>query len=260
MGEQKQFRSEQARKNYEKQEKLRAQAAKRKVFNAKKEALIAKAKAWLQDHRKQVAVGAAIAAVALVILWLVCKWFIGPDGSIPNFFGHLVGTEDNWLIIDTADTNADPRYRHLADYDIPEGYKKDEFTVFTDDIQQDFYCKPVEKGGVICDFYIAAAKNMTGATYLDTLLSYQTHKTATEPKQAVIAGKDTTYVYMTFDESDTDGEGMGFSCLCIYMDTPQGSAVSAMVNSYTVPVEEMPDEATLLAEAEYILSGLTLVK
>lgn len=260
MAEQKQFRSEQARRNYEKQEKLRTQAARRKALQAKKAELTGTARTWLKENRSLAAAIAVAAVVVLVILWLACKWFIGPDGSIPNFFGHLVGVEENWLIIDTAATNDDPRYHHLADFDIPEGYKKDDFTVFTDGIQQDFYCTPVEEGGVICDFYIAAAKNMTGATYLDTLLSYQSHQTASEPRQAVIAGKDVNYVYMTFDESDTDGEGMAFSCLCIYIDTPQGSAVSAMINSYTVPAEEMPDEAALLAEAEYILSGLTVLK
>ena len=33
-----------------------------------------------------------------------------------------------------------------------------------------------------------------------------------------------------------------------------------MINSYTLPAAEVPDEAALLAEAEHILSGLTLVK
>lgn len=260
MGDQKQFRTDEARKNYEKQEKLRAQAAKRKEFQAKKADVAAKVKGWLQAHRKQVMTGAGVAAVVLVVLWLACKWFIGPEGSIPNFFGHLVGVEDNWLIIDTAKTNDDNRYHHLANFDIPEGYEKGEFTVFTDGVQQDFYCKPVEEGGVICDFYVAAAKNMSGEEYLKALLALQTHQSASEPKKAVIAGKDVNYVYMIFDESDTDGEGMAFSCLCIYIDTPQGSAVSAMINSYTVPAAEMPDEATLLAEAEHILSGLTIIK
>lgn len=260
MGEQKQFRSEEARKNYEKQEKLRARAAQRKALTAKKNELIAKAKSWLAGNKKLATTIAVAAAVVIVLVWLLCKWFVGPGGSIPNFFGHLVGVQDNWLIIDTADKNADPRYHHLADFDIPEGYKKDNFTVFTDGIQQDFYCTPVEKGGLICDFYISAPKNTTGKAYLDLLLSYQTHKTASEPKTAVIAGKNVDYVYMNFDESDTDGEGMGFSCLCIYMDTKQGSCVSAMINSYTVPEAEMPGEAELLAEAEYILAGLTLVK
>lgn len=260
MGEKKQFRSEAARKNYEKQEKLRAQAAKRKEFQTKKAVLTDKAKTWLKENRKLTVTVTVVAVVALVLLWLACKWFIGPEGSIPNFFGHLVGVEDNWLIIDTAETNADNRYHHLADFDIPEGYKKDDFTVFTDGVQQDFYCTPVEEGGVICDFYIAAAKNMSGEEYLEALLGFQSHQTASEPKQAVIAGKDVNYVYMTFDESDTDGEGMAFSCLCIYIDTPQGSAVSAMINSYTVPAEEMPDEAALLAEAEDILAGLTIIK
>lgn len=258
MGEQKQFRSEEARRNYEKQEKLRKQAARRKAFEAKKTEASAKAREWLKVHRKPVTIAAVAAAILLIVIWLVCKWFVGPGGSIPNFFGHLVGVQDNWLILDTADKNDDPRYHHLADFDIPEGYKKDEFTVFTDDVQKDFYCTPVEKGGLICDFYISAAKNMNGKEYLEALLGFQSHRTASEPKKAVIAGKEVNYVYMTFDESDTDGEGMGFSCLCIYVDTEQGSSVSAMINSYTVPFEEMPAEEALLEQAEYILAGLTI--
>lgn len=260
MGDQKQFRSEAARKNYEKQEKLRAQAAKRKELQAKKNALSGKAKAWLSANRKQVMTFSGIAVVVLVVLWLACKWFIGPKGSIPNFFGHLVGVQDNWVIIDTSEDSKNPLYHHLADFDYPEGFQPDDFTVFSDGVQQDFYGTAVEDSGVVCDFYVAATKNLSADEYIDTLLDFESHQTASEPKQAVIAGKDAKYVYLTFDESDTDGEGMAFSCLCIYFDTPQGSAVSAMINSYTLPAAEVPDEAALLAEAEHILAGLTLVK
>lgn len=260
MADQKQFRSEKGRQNYEKQEALRARAARRKALQQKKIDLTTRANAWLQKNRKQAAIIAAAAVAVLLAMWLACKWFVGPQGSIPNFFGHLVGVEDNWLVIDTSEDSKHPRYHHLANFEYPEGYQQDDFTVFTDGIQQDFYGTALEEGGVVCDFYIAATKNMTGTEYLDTLLGFQSHQTASEPKQAVIAGKVVNYVYMTFDESDTDGEGMAFSCLCLYIDTRQGSAVSAMINSYTLPAAEVPNEAALLAEAEHILSGLTMVK
>ena len=132
MADQKQFRSEKARQNYEKQEALRARAAKRKALQQQKDALTAQAKAWLQANRRQVVRWGCIAAALLVILWLACKWFVGPQGSIPNFFGHLVGVQDNWLIIDTSEDSRAPRYHHLADFEYPEGYQQDDFTVFTD--------------------------------------------------------------------------------------------------------------------------------
>lgn len=257
MSEKKQFRSEEARRNYEKQEKQRERAARRKVYEAKKAETTGRVNDWLRAHSKAVKITVSVAAVALVLAWLLCKWFVGPGGSIPDFFGHLVGVEDNWLILNTAEKGKDPRYHHLADFDIPQGYEKGEFTVFTDGVQRDFFCKPVAEGGLICDFYISAAKNMTGAKYLDMMLSYQTHKTVSEKKTAVIAGKDVNYVYMTYDDKEV--EGQGFSCLCIYADTKQGSCVSAVINSYTVPHALLPDEAALLAEAENILAGLTIV-
>lgn len=260
MGEKKQFRSEAARRNYEKTEKQRAQAIRRKEFRAKKADLTAKAKAWLEENPRLAIAGTAALVVLILLVWLACKWFVGPGGSIPNFFGHLVGAQEDWLIIDTAENGDTPRYQHLADFAIPEGYQRGEFSAFADELQQDFYCSAVESGGAIGNFYISGAKNMTGAAMLEALLSYQVHQEAIGPKAAVIAGKDVNYAYLTFDESDTSGEGRGYSSLCIYVDTDKGACVTAMLNSPTLPMAEVPDEAALLAEAEIILSGLTIVK
>lgn len=260
MSDKKQFRSEEARKNYLKNEKRRALAAKRKEFQAKKADLTEKAKAWLAGNKKQVVIIAAAVIAAVVLLWLGCKWFVGPGGSIPNFFGTLVGAQDNWLIINTAPDGKAPRYYHLADFDIPEGYKLDEFSVFGDGMQQDFYCKAETEGGVVQDIYISGAKNMVAAEYPAILLSYGMHKEATQPREVTIAGKTGHAVCLTFDESDTDGEGMGYSSLCMYIDTDENACISVMISSPTLPMEQLPDEATLLAEAETLLSGLTLVK
>lgn len=260
MGEQKQFRSEAARKNYQKQEKRRERAIQRKALKAKTNELTAKATAWLKQNPKQAIITAVAVIAVIVAAWLGSKWLIGPGGSIPNFFGTLVGKQDNWLIINTAEDGKDPRYYHLADFDIPQGYQLDDFSVFDDGMQQDFYCKAEAEGGVVQDIYISGAKNMVAAEYPAILLSYGMHKEATEPRAATVAGKEGHIVTLTFDESDTDGEGMGYTSLCMYIDTAEDACISVMISSPTLPMEQLPDEAALLAEAERILSGLTMIE
>lgn len=260
MGEQRQFRSEQARKNYEKVERQRARAMKRKAAKATQADASAKAKDWLKSNRKQAVIAAACALAAIVLVWLGCKWFVGPGGSIPNFFGTLVGKQDHWLVIDTAEDGKTPRYHHLADFAVPEGYQLDDFSVYDDGMQQDFYCTALAEDGIVQDIYISGAKNVSAEAYPSLLLAYGFHSEAGEVTYADIAGKDAYYVCLTFDESDTDGEGMAYRSLCIYIDTDKGACITAMVNSRTLPQAELPDEAALLQEAESILSGLTLVK
>ncbi len=260
MSDRKQFRSEKTRKNYEKQEKKRAAAARRKALRTKTDSLLLTAKAWLRENRRQAAIIAGAAALVIALAWLGCQYFVGPGGSIPNFFGSLVGVEPDWLVINTAAEGKAPRYHHLADFAMPEGYELAEFTAFDDEKHQDFYIQPIQEGGLVCDAYVSGAKNMKAGEYIPVLLSYGMHKEATEPRQGIIAGKEAHYVCLTFDESDTDGEGMGYRALCIYMDARAGACVSAMVSSDTLPFEELPDEAALLAEAEKILSNLTLME
>lgn len=260
MSDKKTFRTEEARKNYEKAERQRAQAQKRKAFQAKKDELTGKATAWLKQNPKKAAISAAAVIAAVVLVWLGCKYFVGPDGSIPNFFGTLVGKQANWLVVDTAEDSRAPRYQHLADYDIPDGYHLSDFSVFADGMQQDFYCTADEKGGVVQDVYVSGAKNMIAAEYPSVLLSYQMHMDSTEPREVTIAGKTGYALTLTFDESDTDGEGMAYRSLCMYIDTDKGACISVMISSPTLPLAELPDEAALMAEAEMLLAGLTLVK
>ncbi len=256
----KQFRSEAARKNYETQEKRRAQAAKRKALQAKWAKTRDDASAWLKQNPKKALTAAVCAVIAIVLIWLGCKYFVGPGGSIPDFFGKLVGAQENWLIINTAEDGKTPRYFHLADVTIPEGYAEGDFTALPNELAQDFYLLPAEKDGLVRNVYISGAKNMKAEEYIPLLLSYQLHKEATEPKQIEIAGKSAWYVSLVFDESDTDGEGKAYRALCFYIDAKAGSCVTAMISSPTMALEELPDEAALMAEAEKILAGVELVK
>ena len=175
MGEQNKFRSEQSRKNFEKAERQRANAQKRKAFTAKKTELTGKVASWLSANKKKAALIAAAAVLVLVLVWLGCKWFVGPDGSVPYFFGTLVGKQGNWLVINTAPDGEEPRYYHLADFDIPAGYTRDDYSVFKDGIQQDFFCIANDESHVVQDVYISAAKNLSAAEYPHTLLSYGLH-------------------------------------------------------------------------------------
>lgn len=260
MSDKKQFRSTEARRNYEKSEQLRARAMRRKAFQAKKAEISGKASAYVKQHRKQVLITAAAVIAAVVVLWLGGKLLIGPGGSIPNFFGHLVGVKDNWLIINTAQDGKSPRYHHLADFELPDGYHLDNFSVFDDGMQQDFYCVADDENTIVQDVYISGAKNMVAAEYPDVLLSYQMHSEASEPGPSTIAGIDGYTICLTFDESDTNGEDMAYRALCMYIQTEKDACISVMISSPTLPLEQLPDEAALRTEAETILSGLTLVK
>lgn len=260
MNDKKQFRSEEARKNYEKSERMHARAMRRKAFQTKKAEASGKVSAYVKQHRKQVLITAAAVIGAVAVLWLGCKLLIGPGGSIPNFFGTLVGAQEDWLIINSAPDGKAPRYQHLADFQIPDGFHPDDFSVFDDGMQQDFYCVADDMTGPVQDVYISGAKNMVASEYPGILLSYQMHSDATEPGPVTIAGLDGYAVCLTFDKSSTDGEGMAYRSLCMYIETAKDVCISVMISSPTLPLGELPDEAALRAAAETILAGLTLVK
>ncbi len=188
--------------------------------------------------------------------------------------GKPVGLQDNWLVINCAERGEKEEFYHLADFDVPEGFHKDDYSAYDEFAKQDFFCSADDENGyngVVSNFYVSAAKNTTAAAYVERLLGLGMHKSAGEPTAATIAGKDVHYVYMVFDDSATKYDALGiaipskfqnpaYSALCVYMDTPQGSSVSCMINGLTCETEDVADEATLLAQAEIILSGLTLME
>ena len=112
------------RKNVE-QAKYKAQAAKRKAF-------------W-EKYKRYVIIGVPALIVLIIGIWLICKATIGPGGSIPNFFGHLRGVEENWIVANQGTDNA-PRYYKMGEYNAPEGYTRDpDYNVSSDKLSQNFY-------------------------------------------------------------------------------------------------------------------------
>ena len=108
MGEQKKFRSDAARKNYEKVERQRAQAIKRKENQAKQAAWTANVLAWLKQNPKQTLLAVAALVAVIVLVCVGCKAAFDP----------LKHKQDNWLILDVS-ANSSHDYRHLADFNIP---------------------------------------------------------------------------------------------------------------------------------------------
>lgn len=260
MSDKKKLRAGEARKNHESSEQPHARAMRRKGFRAKKTGTPGRMSAASRQRRKQTLLIAAAVIAAVVVLWLGSKLLIGPGGSIPNFFGNLVGAKENWLIINTAQDDKEPRYYHLADFEIPAGYHLDDYSVFDDGMQQDFLCVADDENSPVRDVYVSGSKNIVAAEYPDIVLSYQLHMEATKPGPATIAGIDGYTVCLTFDNSEAGGAGTGYRSLCMYIETAKNACVSVILNSPTLPIGQLPDEAALRAEAETILSGLTLVK
>jgi hypothetical protein len=108
MSDQKNFRSEESRKNYQKAERQRARDRKAKERYAQQRVQREKLAAWLKQNTKKLVIAAA-AIVAVILLWQLVQVFTGVAGSIPNYFGKLHGTEENWLIINTAPDKDTPR-------------------------------------------------------------------------------------------------------------------------------------------------------
>ena len=249
MSENKQFRSEEARKNYEKAERQRIRAAKRKAMNAKKAEMSNQAKAWLKQNPLKALV-AAVIVIAVIAL---------AAAAVNTVTDPLRGKQDNWLIINVSNTqNHD--YRHLANFDIPAGYTLDDYSTYSDKTTQDFFCIADDKAAIVQDVYISGSKNLRAADFPAAILSYNLHKEAGEPRTLTVAGKDCSALYMVTDESEYYGEGLHMAHMSFYFDTDEGACVTATIRSNMMPLDQLPDEATMLAEAERILANLTLAK
>ena len=249
MGETTKFRSEEARKNYEKNEKQRARAIKRKAAQSKQNEMSDYAKAWLAEHPMKSLLAASAAVVVIAVAVLVGQALTDP----------LKGRQDNWLILDTA-ASGNPRYEHLADFDIPAGFVKDDYSLYKEGKQQDFFCVAQDESNPVQDLYVTGAKGVDAAAYPQVILNYGLHKEAGEPRQLTIAGEACSALYLVSDESEWSGEGMGIAHMSFYFPAKSGACVNVTLRSGTMAFEQLPDEAALLAEAEKLLSGLKLVK
>lgn len=245
----KQFRSEEARKNYEKAERQRTRAKQRKARAAQTEALIGKAKAWLKNNTRL-----ALTAAAAVVMVMIAASALASVLSDP-----LKDKQDNWLIINTAAPGKAARYEHLANFTVPAGYTLDEYSTYDDEVTQDFFCIAQDQSAVVQDVYVSGSTALKAADFPAIILSYNLHKAAGEPRQLTIHGQPCHALYMVTDESEYYGEGLNLAHMSVYFDAGD-ACVTAILRSNMLPLDQLPDEATMLAEAEKLLSGLNLTK
>ena len=207
------------------------------------------AKKQFHCKNKKLVVTVIIAAVIIAALWLGVRAVTDP----------LKGKQDNWLIIDVS-AGSNPNYQHLADFEIPAGYTRDDYSLYKDGVQQDFFCIADDETRTVQDVYITGAKGIVASEYPATVLAYGIHKEAGEPRKLTINGTECYALYLISDESEWSGDGMAIAHLSFYFDTGKSACVSASFRSGTMPFDQLPDEAAMLAEAEAILTGLTLIK
>ena len=216
----------------------------------KKSAKPCKCQAWLKQNPGKAAVIALIAIAVIVLVCMGCKVAFDP----------LKGKQDNWLILDVSADSRNPNYQHLADFTIPAGYTRDDYSLYKDGVQQDFFIIADDENAAVQDVYVTGAKGISAAAYPAVVLGYGLHKEAGEPRTLTINGQECTAIYLISDESQWSGEGTAIAHMSFYFDTGKNACVSATFRSGTMDFAQLPDEVAMLAEAEAILVGLTIVK
>lgn len=227
-------------------------------------------KEFIEQYGKQILIGVAALIVVIVAIWLGCKWFVGPGGSIPNWFGTLRNVEENWIVTNTG-TTSKPKYFKLAEFEAPEGYTLDpEYNGSTDTLNMTQYYNADDETAPVSAMYVSGVRNVTAEGQLNSILAYYPENTGA--KQATIAGHDVHYAYIitdtTVDQTDEAGnvlptpeeEKTGASFLCMYVDSVQDSCVLVMLNTAEALKSEVVTEEVLLAEAEKFLPLLTVEK
>lgn len=252
------YRAEQNRKRNLEQAEIRRKQAKNKAI-------------W-DAHGKQIIIAAVALALAIIVIWLGCKWFIGPSGSLPNFFGNLRTVESDWLVTNTG-SSSKPTYFKMGEMTNPEGYTLDpDFSATSDSKNQTFYYTCDDETSAVKSVYVAGVANKTAAEMMETVTGYGYFYDSGEVKSANIAGHDVQYCYFVYGDSETaatstDADGNqvteyvnGYGSLTMYIDSVEDSCVLLLLNGYVTDLAEVATEEELLAAAEALLPNLTVEK
>ncbi len=215
-------------------------------------------KAFLEKNGRKITIASVAGVAALIVLFLLLKLFVGPGGSIPNFFGTLRGVQDNWIVTNLGD-DRHPRYYKMATFDIPEGYALDpEFFISSDSKNRTRCVRPEEENGINY-IYVAGVANRDAQTMMDTYAGYNLSEDEVVPEKGQLGGHDCMYAYVRVKMSEPESADKdSYSMLTVYTDTVQKSSVVVSVQSLPGSMEELPGEEVLLAEAEKAMACLKL--
>lgn len=249
------YRAQQNRKRNLEQAEIRRKQARNKAI-------------W-EAHGKQIIIVAVAVVAAIILIWLGCKWFMGPGGSLPNFFGNLRTVESDWLVTNTGSTSK-PKYFKMGEVTAPEGYTLDpEFTATTDSKNQTFYFAADDENAAVKSVYVSGVANKTAAEMMETVLGYGYYESASEGMEATIGGHDVHYAYFVYGDSttatdtDLDGEAEavdGYPSLCMYIDSVEDSCVLVLLNGQTTALENVASIDELMPVAEAVLPLITVEK
>lgn len=181
--------------------------------------------------------------------------------TLPVEIRNLSRIQDNWLVIDT-DNHVSKRYHHPGSFDAPAGYTPGDFTKYTDGVARDFYLVADDPEAMVSLIYVDAAPELTGAEYIqrsidmrsDALNAGSTVEVG-EPFTATVAGEEAHCLYMLF----TTPEG-SYGCLLLGFDAPRNVCITAILSGSYTTLENVQTQEQLLAEAQVLLAGLTIVK
>lgn len=230
---------------------------------AKYQAQAARRKAFLEKYRKQILFGVPALIVLIVGIVLICKATIGPGGSIPNFFGKLQGVEENWIVADQSTTKT-PRYYKMGTFTAPEGYTLDpDYHVVSDSLTQTFYYTADDENALIHSIYVAGIKNKSAEEMVKTVAAYNIFAEEPINSEELIGDFNAKWLLGKInDDANATAESaleMGHVQLNIYIDSVQDASVLVFMSSkYQTPAAELPSNEEFLAEAEKILSGLSV--
>lgn len=246
------------------------QGQKRNQQKAADAKAIARNKEFAQKYGKQIVLGVIAAVILIVAIWLCCKWFVGPGGSIPNWFGTLRNVEDNWLISNTGSTSS-PKYFKLGEVTAPEGYTLNEDNnLYGDELVQTFSYTADDENALVQQVYYSGVPNLTAEAMVVNALSY--YETKSDALTTTVAGRELHYGYMVSDTTETtyDEEGnavevpeeehTGRAALCIYEDTVQDSSVLVLLQSREALLSELPTQEQMEAEMEKFVSLMTVAE
>lgn len=237
------------------------QAQNQQAIARRRQAEEAQKKEWWAVHGKQVWI-AVIAAVVLVIAGIVV-YNLYVDSTLPTRIKDVSTIQDDWLVIDT-DNKVSKRYHHPASFTVPQGYTKSDFTTHSDGVQRDFHCNADSEDALVETFFISAASELNAETYIQRVIENaplaisdeNTQVANAEPLKGVIAGRDAHYLYMTYSLD----ENTAYSCLFVAYDAPSNVVVYSVLSSRDGAPEAVPGVEALLAEANTLLVGLTIVE
>lgn len=249
-------------------------AHQRNVERAQYRAKAEKRKAFFDKYRKQFLIGIPSAIVLIIAIVLICKATIGPGGSIPNFFGHLQGVGNDWIVANTG-TSSDPRYYKMATFTAPEGYTLDpEYHVASDKLARTAYCNADDEETPVQTIYVTGVPGHTASEMADTVLSYGLYGADAVKHEGTLGGQDAVWLMGKINDDQealeaasaaaANGEEVeepelviGHEQMTIYVDSGQGGCVLVYLNSTaSTPVENIPSDESFLEAAETILAGL----